>query len=87
MSTWCGVPVLVVFLAYSAAGVWVSSRLLKHLRPEVHGGWALFRAESYMPEGQSLFRMFARYWGWWQPFVIFLGLGVLSGLVCKLFGW
>jgi hypothetical protein len=83
----CGLPFLVAFGAYGVAGIVLSVRMLREgIGGKTPAGFAMYRPESYTPEGQRLLAVFRK---WYGPrlFFVALGLAVAGGLVCNLVGW
>lgn len=85
--SFCGVAFLLAFGAYIVAGVILSIRMLREGiggRPPV--GFAIYRKESYTPEGQRLFTTFSK-WYRVRPLLVALGIAMLGVMFCKLIGW
>ncbi len=83
----CVVPSLVAVAVYELVGLVLSARVVRHGKDGIPWGFAAFRKESYTPEGQRLFALLERGWGWVTgPLVMFL-LAVAGAVVCRLMGW
>ena len=80
----CGLPTGVALLSYVIAGVVLSSRMIKHGREGRRPvGLAVYRKESYTPEGQRLLQIFRTWWVLRFP-VILVAVGLAGGLLCRL---
>ncbi len=81
-SSVCGMVALVVFGAYCVTGVALGARLVKYAKHRPLG-FAAWRADSYSPEGQPLFKVLRRGWMGWGAFVVLLLIGFTAGLICR----
>ncbi len=83
----CGVPIMLAFFAYVVSGVVLSARMLKHgIGGRAPVGLAVYRKDSYTPEGQRLLMVFRKWWVFRAPLVL-LAAGITGGLFCNLIGW
>lgn len=83
----CGVLFLIIFGAYVLAGIILSVRMLREgVGGRTPVGFAIYRKESYTPEGQRLFATFSK-WYRVRPFLIALGIAIIGGVFCNLTGW
>ena len=83
----CGVSFLLAFGAYIVAGVILTIRMLREgIGGRTPVGFAIYRKESYTPEGQRLFTTFSK-WYRVRPLLVALGITLLGVLFCSLIGW
>jgi hypothetical protein len=83
----CALPSLVAFGVYGIAGILLSVRVLREgVGGKTPVGFAIYRKESYTPEGQRLLAIFSKWYGVRTLFIA-LGLAIAGGLFCNLVGW
>ncbi len=79
----CGLPSVVAFGIYGIAGIVLSVRMLREgIGGKTPVGFAIYRKESYTPEGQRLLALFSKWYGA-RTLVVALGLAIVGGLLCR----
>jgi hypothetical protein len=78
---------MLAVLGYVAAGLRVGMRIRREGKDgQAPSGVAVYRKDSYTPEGQRLLAILLKWWVFGAPFVFVLA-ALLGGTLCRLTGW